>query len=78
MPDPPPPMQEGGGAVQRVMQQYTRLVLLTVEVIAALKLPCAMELADTRIQAPTGYTLAFQSQGESHFHQRGSHFHQEV
>ena len=56
--------QEGGGAVQRVMQQYTRLVLLTVE---ALGLPCDRQLAETSIQAPLGYTLAFQD-GENLYH----------
>ena len=59
--------QEGGGAVQRVMQQYTRLVLLTVEVVAALGLPCDRQLAETSIQAPLGYTLAFQD-GENLYH----------
>ncbi|GAX76673.1 hypothetical protein CEUSTIGMA_g4119.t1 [Chlamydomonas eustigma] len=52
--------QEDGGAVQRVMQQYTRLVLLTVEVVASMRLPCTRgPLGITPIQAPSGYTLAF-------------------
>ena len=48
-------------------EQYTRLVLLTVEVVAAMRLPCTRNggvLAETNIRAPSGYSFAFGNEGE--------------
>jgi hypothetical protein len=58
-----------GGAAAQVMQEYTRMVLLTVEVAASAGLPCSRSpLAEsTSISAPTGYTTAFQPPGSSSF-----------
>ena len=54
--------QESQGQSQflELMQQYTRLVMITIEVVAALKLPTRVALTNPySIQAPSGYTAAF-------------------
>lgn len=61
--------REQGGAAALVMQEYTRMTLLTVEVAAASGLPCSRGplTESTSISAPTGYTTAFQPPGSSSF-----------
>lgn len=52
--------QPGGSAFLVLMQQYTRLVLLAVEVVAAAGLPTVRPLHPPEtVRAPSGYSAAF-------------------
>jgi hypothetical protein len=51
---------QGRSQFLELMQQYTRLIMITIEIVAALKLPTEVPLTNPyTIQAPSGYTAAF-------------------
>jgi hypothetical protein len=58
--------EQGRSQFLQVMQQYTRLVIITLEVAAACGVPTQKELSNpTSLNSPSGYTAAWSSSNSS-------------
>jgi hypothetical protein len=58
--------EQGRSQFLQVMQQYTRLVIITLEVAAACGVPTQKELSNpTSLNSPSGYTAAWSSSSSS-------------